>query len=266
MIRPLVERNFRHHLVVFIAAFVGMALIEIVIVWIAGHIESGPGIKELMEQVLPLGMRQLFSSQIGLLSFAGLAGFGFQHPFAMAIAIAIVITLATIPAGERESGFIDLVMARPVPRVRYFLAVLLLVVAIAVILPLAPLLGLITGLGLVESPGEVGWVRYAPATAGLAALLLSIAGYTLLLTSCARRRGTAVAQATGLTLVLFWIDLTSELWRPLQSIRWISPFHYFKPVKWAIESSTPVDRYLVLVAVFAVTTCAAYLLFQRRDL
>jgi ABC-2 type transport system permease protein len=266
MIRPLMARNIRHHLTVFIAALAGMALIEVVIVLIAGHIESGPGIRELLEQVLPLAMRQLLGSQLGLLSFAAVAGFGFQHPFAMAVAIAIVITAATIPAGERESGFIDLVMARPVPRAKYFSAVVASLVLGALIMPLAPLCGLMAGLGLVEAPGEIEWVRYAPAATGLACLLLAIGGYTLLMTACAQRRGTAVAQATGLTLVLFWIDLTSEMWRPLQSIRWISPFHYFKPVKWAIEGSTPVGHYLVLLAVFVVTACASYLLFQRRDL
>ncbi len=266
MIKPLLSRHIRQHMTVFIAALAGMALIEVVIVWIAGHIESGPGIRELLEQVLPLAMRQLLGSQLGLLSFAAVAGFGFQHPFAMAAAIAIVIMVATIPAGERENGFIDLVMARPVPRTRYFSAVVVLLVLGALILPLAPLGGLVAGLTLVDSPGEIDWVRYAPATVGLCCLLLSIGGYTLLLTACARRRGTAVAQATGLTLVLFWIDLTSEMWRPLQSIRWVSPFRYFKPVKWAIEGSAPVEHYLVLIAIFAVTACAAYLLFQRRDL
>jgi ABC-type transport system involved in multi-copper enzyme maturation permease subunit len=244
----------------------GMALIEVVIVWIAGHIESGPGIQELLEQVLPLPMRQLIGSQLGLLSFAAVVGFGFQHPFAMAIAIAIVITVATIPAGERESGFIDLVMARPVPRARYFFAVALLLAMFALIMPLAPLCGLITGLALVDAPGEIEWARYVPATAGLACLLLSIGGYTLLLASCARRRGTAVAQAAGLTLVMFWIDLTAQMWRPAQVICWLSPFNYFKPVKYAIDGATPVSHYLVLLAVFVVTAAAAYLLFRRRDL
>jgi ABC-2 type transport system permease protein len=266
MIRPLLTRHIRQHLKVFVAALAGMALVEVVIVWIAGHIESGPGIQQLLEQVLPLAMRQLLGSQIGLLSFSAVVGFGFQHPLAMAVAIAIVITITTIPAGERESGFIDLVMARPVPRSMYFAAVAVLLVLVALLLPVAPLCGLIAGLALVDSPEEIEWVRYAPATAGLACLLLAIGGYTLLLTAGARRRGTAVAQATGLTVVFFWIDLTSQMWRPLQSIRWLSPFHYFKPVQSAIDGSAPVDHFLVLLAVFVVTAAAAAVLFRRRDL
>jgi ABC-2 type transport system permease protein len=266
MIRPLLARNIRHHRVLLIALLFMMALLELIIVWIAGHIESGPGIRELFEQVLPLGMRQLFGSQIGLISFAALAGFGFQHPIALAGAIAFIIAVATIPAGEQESGYLDLLMARPVPRSSYFLAVLALLLLGACILPIAPLLGLTVGLGVLGETVEITWYRYLPAAFGLCCLLLSVAGYTLLLNSLARRRGTAAAQATGLTLFFFWIDLLSQLWKPMASIAWLSPFHYFKPVQSVIANAAPFDQYAVLLGIFAVTSTLAYLLFRRRDL
>jgi ABC-2 type transport system permease protein len=266
MIRPLLARNIRHHRILMIALLIMMALLELLIVWIAGHIENGPGIRELLEQVLPLGMRQLFGSQIGLLSFTGLAGFGFQHPLALAGAIAFVILVATIPAGEQESGFLDLVMARPVPRSSYFLAVLASLLLGAFLFPLAPLCGLSVGLGILSNPVEVEWSRYLPSAMGLCCLLLSISGYTLLLTSFARRRGTAAAQATGLTLLFYWIDLLSLVWKPMASIAWISPFHYFKPMQSVIANAAPFDQYAVLLGIFAVTSTLAYLLFRRRDL
>jgi len=266
MIRPLFARNLRHHRLLLLALLFMMALLEMLIVWIAGHIESGPGIRELLEQLLPLSMRQLFGSQIELISFTALAGFGFQHPFALAGAIAFIIVVATIPAGEQESGFLDLLMARPVPRSSYFLAVLALLLLGAFILPLAPLFGLAVGLGLLSNTVEIAWFRYLPSAFSLYCLLLSVAGYTLLLTSFARRRGTAAAQATGLTLLFFWIDLLSQIWAPMASIAWISPFHYFKPVHAAIANAAPFDHYGVLLGIFAVTSTLAYLLFRRRDL
>jgi ABC-2 type transport system permease protein len=266
MIRPLLLRNLRHHLGLLIALLLGMALVELVIVWIAGHIETGPGIQELMEQVLPLGMRQLFGSQIGVISFTALVGFGFQHPIALAGAVSFVIAVGTIPAGERESGYLDLVMARPLTRSSYFFGLLLLLLLGAALLPLAPLCGLAAGLGLLSNPAEVDWFRYAPSAFGLFCLLLSISGYTLLLASCARRRGTAAAQATGLTLIFYWIDMLSQLWEPFGSIDWISPFHYFKPVRSAITGDAPIDHYLLLLGLFLLTSALALFIFRRRDL
>jgi ABC-2 type transport system permease protein len=266
MIRPLLARNLRHHLVLLLVLLFWMALLELVIVWIAGQIESGPGIRELFEQVLPLGMRQLFNSQAGMLTFTALAGFGFQHPLALAGAIAFVIVVCTVPAGEIESGFLDLLLARPVPRTSYFFALLLLLLAGALLLPIAPLCGLMLGLGLPSSAAEVGWSRYLPSAIGLFCLLLSIGGYTLMLTSLARRRGSAAAQATGLTLLFFWIDLLAQIWEPLRSIDWISPFHYFKPMRSVITSHAPLDHYAVLLGIFAVTSLLALFFFRRRDL
>ena len=266
MIRPLFERNLRHHLWLLIVLLGWLALVELLIVWIVGHIESGPGIRQLFEQVLPLSMQQVLGSQLGMLSFTALAGFGFQHPLALAGAIAFVIVVATLPAGERESGFLDLVMARPLQRSSYFLAVLLLLALGALLMPLAPFLGLGAGLGLLQVPVEIEWSRYAPSAFGLACILLAIAGYTLLLASFARRRGTAAAQATGLTLLFYWIDLLSPIWEPIRAIDWISPFHYFKPVRWAIAGEVPFGHYAVLLAIAVVTSALALFIFRRRDL
>jgi ABC-2 type transport system permease protein len=265
MIRPLFTRNLRHHLVLLIVLLAWLALVELLIVWIVGHIERGPGVRQLFEQVLPLGMQQVLGSQLGMLSFTALAGFGFQHPLALAGAIAFVIAVATVPAGERESGFLDLVMARPVPRVSYFFAVLLLLLLGAFAMPLAPLLGLRAGLGLLQSTVEIEWSRYAPGALGLACILLTISGYTMLLASFARRRGTAAAQATALTLIFFWIDLLSPIWEPIRAIDWISPFHYFKPVRSAITGDAPWDHYLLLLGISLITTALALLIFRRRD-
>jgi ABC-2 type transport system permease protein len=266
MFRALLARNMRHHLGLLLALLFSMSLLELLIVWIAGHIESGPGIKEMLEQLLPLGMRQLLGSQISLISFTALAGFGFQHPLALTGAIAFIIVVATIPAGELEGGFLDLVMARPLPRNLYLAAVLALLLLGALILPLAPLCGLAAGLGLLSNPVEIEWFRYVPSALGLCCLLLAISGYTLLLTSYARRRGTAAAQATGLTLLFFWIDLLSQIWEPMQSIDWVSPFHYFKPVRSVIANDVPLGDYAVLLGMFVATSGLAFLLFRRRDL
>lgn len=266
MIRPLLGRNIRHHRNLLLALCLGLILLETLIVYIAAQIEMGPGLRIFLEQLLPPDVRETYASQFAMLSLAGAVAFGFQHPFVLVATIAFVIVAATVPAGERDTGFLDLLIARPLPRSRYLVAVLLLMVLGAVILPLALLAGAAFGLGIVEAADELPWTRYLPSAFGLTTLLLAIGGYTLALASAARRRGTAVARSAGLTLVLFWVDFTADMWRPLQTVRWLSPFNYFEPIQAAVVPHTPVVNPLALLAVFAAGVVVALVRFQERDL
>ncbi len=266
MIRALFVRNFRHQWRLLFALGLGLALVEGLLVKISARIETGPGLRFFLEQLLPPDVREAMSSQLALLSFAGAVGFGFQHPLVLVAAIAFVIGAATIPAGERESGFLDLLLARPVPRSRYLAAVVLLVVLGAVVLPSAQLAGAAAGLALVEASGEIPWIRYASSAAGLTTLLLAVGGYSLLIAADAQRRGLATARAVGLTLAAFWLDVTADMWEPLRALRWLSPFAYFRPVPAAVIPHTPLENPLVLLAVFTACVAAAFYRFGRRDL
>jgi ABC-2 type transport system permease protein len=191
--------------------------------------------------------------------------FGFEHPFTLAGATAFVVVAATIPASERESRFLDLLLARPLARHQYLLASLLLMVLGAVVLPLALLAGAAIGMPLVELGGKLPWRRYLPCALGLTTLLLAFGGIALLLASGAKRRGPAASQVVGLTLASFVVELLGELWTGLRWVRWASPFHYYKPIQAAIVPSTPWENPAILLAVFAVTTALAFARFSRRD-
>ncbi len=181
MIRPLLARNVRHHRRLLLALCAGLILFEMLIVYIAAQIEMGPGLRMFLEQLLPPDVRETYASQFAMISLAGAVAFGFQHPFVLVGTIAFVMVAATVPAGERDSGLLDLLIARPLPRRRYLAGVLLLMVLGAVILPLALLAGAAIGLGIVDSADELPWIRYLPSAAGLTTLLLAVGGYTLAL-------------------------------------------------------------------------------------
>lgn len=266
MIRALFLRNLRHHAVLLLALWLGLALLELAVVRIGAQIETGPGIRAILEQVLPQQFRQAIVGQLDMLSFAGLVGFGFQHPLVLTAAAAFLMVVATIPAAERESGLLDLILARPVPRARYLLAVLLLLVLGSLLFPAAVVAGAALGLATVQAPEPVGLGSYGPAALSLAALLLALSGGTLFIASRARRRGVAAAQAAGLALGFFWLDLLAELWKPLSAISWISPFHYFEPMKTVVLRAAPWSELAVLLGVFAVCAALSFGQFRRQDL
>lgn len=264
MTRRLFLRNLRHHRVLFAAIAAGLAGFEVLLVRVAAAFEAGPGLRILLDLVPP-SMRSVIEGQLPFLTFAGSLAFGFQHPITLAAAVAFVVTVGTIPAAEAESGFLRLVLARPVARWRYLTATLGLVVLAALLLPLALVAGAAAALPFVEAPGEIPWSRYVPAALGLSTLLLAIGGLTLLAASGSKRRGAPVAWVVGFALAAFLVEALAALWEPLRGVDRLSPFHYYDPVPAAVIPRTdPLDPIVLLVA-FAASTALAFLRFSRRD-
>jgi ABC-2 type transport system permease protein len=266
VIRALLDRNLRHHARLLLSLFGGFIVLEMLICWIASSIEAGPGLASLWEQMMPSAFRRMFSAQMGMASFDGMVAFGFRHPAILTAAVAYVIVVGTLPAGERESGLLDLILARPVRRSRYLTAVVLALAIGALVLPVALLIGTVAVLPLLDVSSALPWQRYVPSAASLAALLLAIGGYSLLIAVTSRRRGPAVARAVGLTIVLFFLEFLASAWEAVSVLRWLTPFHYHQPIRAAVFREMPLVNPLTLLLLFAVCTMAAYACFRRQDL
>jgi len=265
VIGALVARNLRHHGRLLLGAAAGLAAFEVLITYAAAQVEMSAGLRSFFE-LLPSGFRGAFAAQIDLISFNAAVAFGFQHPVALATGIAFVIVVATVPAAERETGFIDLLLARPLPRPAYLAATAVVVAATAVVLPAAVFLGAGVGLSLVSMPEELPWGRYAPCAVALSTLLLAIGGIVLFLSCGARRRGPAAAKAAGIVLACYIVDVLAELWRALGHVRWLSPFHYFHPVVAAVAPPMPATDPLILISIAAAATALAFARFRKLDL
>ena len=265
MIRALFLRGLRQHGPLLGALSLGLLLFEWAIVWVAALIDMGPGFQQLLTTFLPSAVVETIFSQFGFASFGGAISFGYQHPLSLIGGIAIVIVMATLPAHEREQGLLDLILARPVPRSRYLAASALLVLVTALLSALALLAGGALGLAVVEAPQPVLWTAYLPSAGGLALLLAVIGGYTLLFATSARRRGIAVAQSVGVTLLFYWLDFMGDYWDLLETARVLSPFHYFDPAL-AANQGIPILHVGVLAGIVVVVTLAAFLNFSRQDL
>ena len=266
MIRALLARNLRHHARLLGSLVGGFLVLEATICWFASQIETGPGLAELMQQFTPPAFQRLVSARIGMASFDGMVAFGYQHPAILTAAVALVIVVSTLPAGERESGLLDLILARPVRRTQYLAAVTLTLVLGALVLPGALLTGTALALSLVEVENALPWSRYVPSAASLATLLLGIGGYSLLIAVTSRRRGPAVARAAGLTIALFFLEFLASLWDPIRPLLSLTPFHYHKPISAALFQQTPLVNPFVLLSLFAVCGSAAFWSFGRQDL
>ena len=231
MTRTLYMRQLRHHARLLVAIMLGLAAFETLLVWISASMEIGPEFHALLEMLLPPTMLRFVMDQFGFASFESAVAFGFKHPLVLLSGIAFSIVAATIPAAERETGLLDLVLARPVPRERYLAAHVLLIATGAVMIPLALLAGATTGLALTQSLATVSWQTYIAPAAAFAPLLLLVGSYSLLFAAGAPRRGVAVARAAGLTIVFFWYEVLASMWQRLAGYEWATIFYYYAPVQ-----------------------------------
>src|SRR5437763_796838 len=166
-----------------------------------------------------------------MLSFKGIVCLGYFHPIVMAALVSISVTLATIPVMEIETGFIDLVLARPIARhwivTRSILVALLSTGLVLTAMALGTFLGL-NAFGVKAatwpSAGLIGRIAV-----NLGLLMLSWSATAMAIGCAVKRRGAAGAIGGLLALTAFLTDYVSRSWKPLQWVAWLSPFRYYAP-------------------------------------
>jgi ABC-2 type transport system permease protein len=261
MTAAILGRQLRHHAPLLLAALAGAYAFELLMVWIASTMDMGPEFQDLLQLVLPPAMVNLVMNQFGLASFPAAVAFGFKHPFIIAAGAAVVITMASVPAGERESGFLDLILARPVTRAAYTRAHIALLLIPVLAFPLVLISAAHAGL-LLTGRDDVSGANYLLPALAFAPLLLCIGAYTLLFAAGAQRRGTAVARAAALTMVFYVYEVLASMWERLRGWEWLSIFDAYRPVGLATGEAT-LRAPLIVLALAAALLLLAALRFER---
>lgn len=265
MTGALFSRQLRHLAPLLLGAAAGAMIFEIFLVWISDSVDMGPDFEMLLEAVVPPAMLRLILNQFGMTSFVSAVAFGFKHPLVLTVALSVVITVASVPAGERETGLLDLILARPVPRARYLAAHILLLLFIALVFPLALLAGAATGVALTGRGDEAGWTQYIASAAALAPLLLLVGAYALWFAAGAQRRGSAVAPAAALTLAFYMYEALSSMWQRLEPYEWASVFYFYSPVG-QVTGEAGARGPLILLALAVTVFALAFVRFGRQQL
>lgn len=270
MIFTLVSRNLRRMGLILLVALPAILLFEVALVHIAASFEAtqfagGAGLEGLVGG-LPGWAKDLFNSLIDDFSTEALVALGFQHPVTMTLSITLTVLLAVVPAADRETGLLDLILSAPVPRGVYLTSCVICFSIVAAALPAAILAGGAVGLATAEVPGEASITPHIKTALSMSALLMAIGGTALWLCIGARRKGQALGRVACLLLPLWAVDFMAYLWDGLDVVRWISPFAYVEAIPGPMSSSRIEYGGFVLLGVFVVTTTFAFRRFARHDL
>jgi len=243
-----------------------LAAFQVLLVLIASSIH--PSKFEDLAALLPPFVRALLGPAVAsVMSFGGIVCLGYFDLAIVAALLALIIALATLPASEVETGFADLILARPLRRHWIITRTIALVLISTLMMVALMMAGTWVGLAML-APDDAQ--RPSPMMIGslalnLGMLMLCWSSVALALAAACRR---SVASATTglLALAALLLDLTARLWPAAEPFAWLSPFRYFIPFDLVMGTALPVENILVLWAIAMSGFTVAYLLFSQRDI
>lgn len=247
------------------ALLVGFQLLIVIQASSYQQSQSFGRIAELMPGYL---MRGLGNMALLLISFPGMVTAGYFHPVIVVMLALLAIYLATEPAQEVETGLVDLVLARAIPRHHLVTRSLLLMVFVVAMSTLAMGGGTWVGLRLFADPG---W-DWPPATtlasllAHLGAVACCLGALGLAVAAGARRRNVAFGLVAFTAVVLYLVAFLALSWAPARLVAWLSPFYYYPAVAILAGVAPRWTNLLVLMSATSVLVAVAYWRFDRRDL
>jgi ABC-2 type transport system permease protein len=219
--------------------------------------------------LIPDFLRQVFgSSLLTIMSFRGIACLGFFHVAIVAFLVGLMIALATEPAREAETRFLDLILAHPVARAWIITRTVVLMAACIVLLLGAMTLGTWAGLHWLAK-GEMARETFAVIPRlgmNFGLLLLCWGGISLALSTIVHRRSVAASIAAMLALACYMTDIISQVWKPLKPLAHYSPFHYYNALNLITGTPNSSHDLYVLACIAAAGCLISYLLFQLRDI
>jgi ABC-type transport system involved in multi-copper enzyme maturation permease subunit len=262
---PLLVHSLRRRRGLLFALSAVLAAFQIFMILTARAFEQSGAFRQI-SALIPAFMAQW--TNMAAASFTGFVLFGYSHPIVLLFLIAVAISIGTEPVGEIETRFVDIVLARPVPRLTAItrsLVVLALATAAALgSMVLASWFGLmwLTPPGAHPPSGRV----VLSLAANLSSIVLTWGAVALAIGCCVRRRATAAAATGFLAFATFVLDYAGRFWNAVTPYSRVSPFHYFDPFAMIGGRALRASDLLTLGAMFAVMTVVASLVYARRDL
>ena len=266
-VMTLVQRSAAQSKLVWLVGMGVFFVFQVLLIAHAAEIERSQAFGRVAELVPGFLKSGLGAQAMQLATFKGSVSFGYFHPVVVCVVSLIATYLATEPAHEVESGLVDLVLARSVPRRRIITRSLILAFSSVLALTAVMLMGTYIGLNWMAST----FVWPQPAMMALLAVhLVAVAWCSaaigLFVAASTKRWTTAFTISGGIIVVGYLIDFLAIGWPAIRPISWLFPFNYY-PALYILDGTAWTARDLgVLFTATAVFAALAYWKFERRDL
>jgi hypothetical protein len=267
-ILTLARRSLAQSRYQFIGILALLAGFEFVLVAQATVIQESQSFGRVADLMPTFVQRGLGQQALLIATFQGMIAFGYFHPLVVVLVPAIGAYFATEPAYDVETGRVDLLLARAVPRHRMMTRSLALAFVATVVTLGGMALGTWGGL-YVYASGQPEWPRLetmARLMLHLAAVAWCFSAFAAAVAAGASRWTSAFTTVVGAMIVMYWIDFLAIAWPRMRSIAWIAPFDYYPAIPILGGTAPPWRNVLILWTATLIFAAVAYWRFDRRDL
>jgi len=215
--------------------------------------------------VMPRALLRAFNVGGDFTTFGGFVGAEYLSFIWVVIVAAFVIAFTSgALAKELEQGTLELILAYPLGRVRFFASKLAaLVIGLAVIV-VATVGGI--WFGALSQHLSVGPNAYLAVGALGLAFALAIGGYGFLFSAAASERAPAALATATLTVLFYAVHFAAQTWDPFKGLSRLTLFNYYLPQDAINLGRVDLASIAVLLGVALIGTIAAAVIFRLRDL
>jgi ABC-2 type transport system permease protein len=223
---------------------------------------------KLMEDYLKIFPKE-FMIAFGLTGSLGEPGIFFNTYIASflwpVVAAMVGVLVATRPIGaDLERGFLELVVASPLPRRQYLAASIVGQLVVTTLVAAVTVAGVVLVGAIVGARFDAG--RFFLAVPLLAAFAWTIAGFATLLSVITLSRGMAGGITVGVLLAMYLGNIVAAIVKELDWLSSLSIFGYFDTRDVVGKGTLALGDLAVLASIAVVCWAIALVLFGRRDL
>jgi hypothetical protein len=268
MLAALIGRSVARARGVLVGVAVLLAGFQVALVLQAASLHEEQAFAAAGRLIPAFVQRWLGETMFALGSFGGVVSFGYFHPVIVLVFAMVTAFIASDPAADVEEGYVDLLLARPVPRRAIVTRSAVLLAACPAGLATLMMITTWTMTALVAPP-SAQWPSL-PTILTLSAHLVLVAwcfgAFSLALAVGARRRASAFAPAAIAAVALYLVNVLAASWSPARTLDLLSPFHYYQGTRVLAGMTSPGRDLLVLASSAAVLVAFSYSRFTTRDL
>lgn len=199
-------------------------------------------------------------------SLGGAIALGYVHPISIILVAVFAIGFTTAAvAGERQRGTLEVLLARPISRLRLYATELAAALVFIAFVLAAALVGTVVGSAVSGVLGELALERLPMLWLNGMLLWGAFAAIGLAASVSFDRFTPAIGVTLAIVVVMYFLDILGSLWPDAKGLQPYSLFHYLA-ARDILAGTVSIGGLGLLAAVGAAAIGFAVVVFPRRDL
>ena len=245
-----------------------VAAFEALLAFIVLKFDQGLFGQWLKLEMVQAAFKAMLGSEVGEEIGPGVtASIAWVHPVVLALVWAEGILLCTrLPAGEVDRGTIDVLLGLPVTRARIYLVECAVWLGCGLVVVGLGVVGNVIGALTAPPESRTTFGNTVLVAVNLYALYIAVAGVSCAVSSFSDRRGRAAGMVFGFLVASYLLNSLAQLWRPANSVGFLSLLNYYRPLPILREGVFPAADLVVLLGIGGLLWLAGGVIFAHRDI